>query len=333
MSEHHLARFYSGRRVLVTGGLGFIGSNLAHRLVALGGDVLLVDALLPDCGGNWFNIAEVRDRLRVAVADLRDAATMAELVADREVVFNLAGQISHIDSMRDPLSDLEANCRGPLTLLEACRRHNPAARVVYAGTRQVYGCPVSLPVDEQHPTRPTDVNGADKLAGEQYHFVYHHAYGLRVTSLRLTNTYGPRQLLRHNRQGFLPWFIRCALDGAEITLYGDGSQRRDLTYVDDAVDAFLRAGASDAAGGEVFNLGGLEPIALRDLARLIVELAGSGSVRSIPWPDEKRRIDIGSFYADYTKIRRALGWEPRVDIAEGLQRTIAFYRASGEHYR
>lgn len=321
------ASFYHGRRVLVAGGLGFIGSNLAHRLVELGSDVLLVDSMLPACGGNRSNVEGIRDRVRVEIADVRDADTVADLVRDQDVIFNLAGQVSHIDSVNDPLADLEANCRGPLTLLEACRRGNPAVKVVYASTRQIYGRPMALPVTEAHRTSPVDVNGVSKLAGELYHQVYHDAYGLRTVSLRLTNTYGPRQLLRHNRQGFLPWFIRCALDGGEITLYGDGSQLRDLTYVDDAVDAFLRAGAGSVADGQMFNLGGSEPISLRALATHIVEIAGTGSIRFVPWPSERKAIDIGSYYADFAKIRHVLGWEPTVSLEEGLTRTIAFYRA------
>ncbi|MBI2941283.1 MAG: NAD-dependent epimerase/dehydratase family protein [Chloroflexi bacterium] len=317
---------------MITGGLGFVGSNLAYRLVELGSPVLLVDALLPDQGGNLFNVSAIRDQVHLRIADLRDASTMADLVPECEVIFNLAGQVSHIDSMRDPLADLEINCRGPLVLLEACRLHNGGVKVVYTSTRQIYGRPASLPVAETHLKQPTDVNGVNKMAGEWYHLVYNRVYGIRATSLRLTNTYGPRQLMMHNRQGFIPWFIRRALEGAEITLYGDGSQLRDLTFVDDAVEALLLAGANEAANGEVFNLGGVTPITLRDLAGRIVELAGGGSVRCVPWPSEKKPIDIGSFYADYSKIRRVLGWEPKVDVTEGLQRTIAYYRAHGRHY-
>lgn len=317
---------------MITGGLGFIGSNLAHRLVELGSTVVLVDALIPDCGGNWFNVQDIRDHVRIAIEDVRNPGAMAPLVRDQEVIFNLAGQISHIDSMRDPLADLGINCYGSLALLEACRQHNAEVKVVYASTRQVYGRPRTLPVDEEHPTQPIDVNGINKLAGERYHLLYNDVHGIRTTALRLTNTYGPRQLLKHNRQGFLPWFIRSALDGAEITLYGDGCQLRDLTYVDDVVDAFLRAGASDVANGQVFNLGGTEPVALRDIAERIIRLAGRGSVCHVPWPPEKKRIDIGSFYADDSKIRRILGWKPKVGMTEGLQRTLDFYRAYCHHY-
>ena len=329
MTPDHLA-FYRGRKVLITGGLGFIGSNLARRLVDLGADVLIVVSLLPDYGGNLFNVAGVEDRLRVNIADVRQGTTMNYLVRGREVIFNLAGQVSHIDSMRDPHTDLEINCRSQLTILEACRQHNPGTKVVFAGTRQVYGRPDRLPVDESHLVRPTDINGINKAAGEYYHLVYNNVFGVRACSLRLTNVYGPRQLIRHNRQGFIGWFIRLALEGGEIQIYGDGSQERDFVHVDDAADAFLRAGASDACNGDVFNVGGPEPIAHRDLVRILIDEAGSGSVRFVPWPEEKRRIDIGSFYSDSSKIRRTTGWQPTIPLRDGLRRTLAFYR---EHFR
>jgi UDP-glucose 4-epimerase len=327
----HLA-FYEGRRVMITGGLGFIGSTLARRLADLGADVLLVDALLPDCGGNLFNIAGLEDRVRLNVVDVREAGAMNDLVRDREVIFNLAGQVSHIDSMRDPQADLEMNCRSPLTLLEACRHHNRGAKVVYAGTRQVYGRPERLPVDETHLVRPADINGINKAAGENYHLVYNNVYGVRACSLRLTNVYGPRQLIRHNRQGFIGWFIRLAIEGRPIQIYGDGAQLRDLVHVDDAADAFLRAGASDACNGRVFNVGGSRPVSHRELAALLVRLAGSGSVEYIDWPAEKKAIDIGDFYADSSKMRRITGWEPTVPLEDGLAATIAFYRAHFDRY-
>jgi len=322
--------FYRGRRVMITGGLGFIGSNLARQLVDLGADVLLVDSLIPDYGGNLFNIEGIADRLRVNVADIRQQTTMNYLVQDRDVIFSLAGQVSHIDSMRDPYTDLEINCRSQLTVLEACRNHNPGVKVVFAGTRQVYGRPDSLPVDETHLVRPTDVNGINKAAGENYHLVYNNVFGVRGCSLRLTNVYGPRQLLKHSRQGFIGWFIRLAIEGQPIQIYGDGSQCRDFVYVDDAADAFLRAGASDACNGDVFNVGGDEPISHRDLTALLIGIAGSGSVRYVEWPRDKKAIDIGSFYADSTKFKATTGWTATVCLEEGLRRTIAFYR---EHWR
>ena len=315
-------QFYQGRRVMITGGLGFIGSNLAHRLVALGADVLLVDSLIPDYGGNLFNISGIESRVRVNVADVRQASTMNYLVRDREVIFNLAGQVSHIDSMTDPHTDLDINCRSQLTLLEACRHHNPGAKVVYASTRQIYGRPDALPVTEQHLVRPTDVNGINKAAGEYYHLVYNNVFGVRACALRLTNVYGPRQLLRHNRQGFIGWFIRLVLENREIEVFGDGSQIRDFVYVDDAVEAFVTAGASDAVNGEAFNVGGDEHIAHRDLVAMLVDLAGQGSYKFIEWPAEKRRPSTS---AASTRIRRC-SWP-----APGGRRPCRCAKASRGH--
>ena len=324
--------FYRGRPVMVTGGLGFIGSNLARHLVELGADVLLVDSLIPDYGGNLFNIDGIADRVRVNVADIRQQSTMNYLVRDRAIIFNLAGQVSHIDSMRDPYTDLEINCRSQLTVLEACRNHNPSVKVVFAGTRQVYGRPDSLPVSETHLVRPTDVNGINKAAGEYYHLVYNNVFGVRACSLRLTNVYGPRQLIKHNRQGFIGWFIRLAIEGRTIQIYGDGSQLRDFVYVDDAVDAFLRAGASDACNGDAFNVGGGVPISHRDLASELLKIAGTGRAEYVSWPPDKKAIDIGSFYADSSRFMKTTGWTATVPLAEGLRRTIDFYRQHFDQY-
>ena len=324
--------FYSGRKVMVTGGLGFIGSNLVRQLVDAGADVLIVDSLFPDYGGNRFNIDGIEPRVRVNISDVRDRTSMESLVRDREIIFNLAGQVSHIDSMRDPETDLEINCRAQLSMLEACRKFNPAVRVVYAGTRQVYGRPDRLPVDETHLVRPADINGVNKAAGEYYHLLYNNVFGVRACSLRLTNVYGPRQLIRHNRQGFIGWFIRLAIEGKEIQIFGDGSQLRDFVFVEDAAEAFMRAGASDACNGEVFNVGGEEPVSHKELVALLIDVAGSGSVRYVEWPEEKKRIDIGSFYTDSSKFRRTVGWQPSVDLRTGLARTIAFYRAHLAEY-
>jgi UDP-glucose 4-epimerase len=251
---------------------------------------------------------------------------MSYLVRGRDVIFNLAGQVSHVDSMRDPHTDLEINCRSQLTLLEACRQHNPRAKVVYAGTRQIYGRPDRLPVDESQLVRPTDINGINKAAGEQYHLVYNNVFGVRACSLRLTNVYGPRQLIRHNRQGFIGWFIRLALEGREIQVFGDGSQIRDFVYVDDVADAFLRAGCLDACNGGVFNVGGCEPVSHRELVELLIRIAGRGSARFVEWPDEAKRIDIGSFYSDSSRFQSLTGWKPTVDLKSGFARTLAYYR-------
>jgi UDP-glucose 4-epimerase len=323
--------FYGGRKVLVTGGLGFIGSNLCRTLANLGAKVLAVDSLLPDYGGNLHNLAGYEDKIQINIADVRGHG-MEYLVQNQDVLFNLAGQVSHIDSMTDPFTDLEINCRSQLWILEAVRKRNPEVKIVYAGTRQIYGKPMRLPVDETHLLHPADVNGINKISGESYHLVYHNAYGLRASSLRLTNTYGPRQLIRHNRQGFIGWFVRKAVLGEEIQIFGDGSQRRDFDYVDDVVDAFLRAGAMDQSDGEVFNLGGQDAISLLDLVKLMLEIAGHGSYTLVPFPPERKKIDIGDFQADASKIQRTLGWQPRVALGAGLEATLAYYREHKDHY-
>jgi UDP-glucose 4-epimerase len=317
---------------MITGGLGFIGSNLARRLVEYGADVLIVDSLIPEYGGNLFNVEGIRDLVRVNIADIRDASGMNYLVRGQDYIFNLAGQVSHIDSMRDPYTDLEINCRSQLSLLEACRRNNPSVKIIHASTRQIYGMPDYLPVDEKHLLHPTDVNGINKMAGEWYHILYSNVYGIRATSLRLTNTYGPRQLMKHNRQGFIGWFIRLAIDGEEISVYGDGKQLRDLNYVDDVVEAFLLAGATDHVNGHVYNLGGREPVSLLQIVETLMELCPEASYKLVPFPPEKKRIDIGDYYGDYSKIREALGWEPAVGLREGLESTIEYYREHKGRY-
>jgi len=331
-AEGDYKAYYRGRRVMITGGAGFIGSNLARQLVDLGAEILLVDSLIPDYGGNLYNIEDIASRLRLNVADVRMQTTMEALVRNQDVIFNLAGQVSHIDSMRDPYTDLEINCRAQLSILEACRKYNRNVRVVFAGTRQVYGRPDYLPVDEKHLVRPADINGVNKAAGEYYHLLYNNVFDVRACSLRLTNVYGPRQLIKHNRQGFIGWFIRLALEGREIQIFGDGTQLRDFVYVDDAADAFLRAGAADTCDGDVFNVGGDTPISHRDLVQLLVGLAGRGSVRFVEWPADKKRIDIGSFYSDSSKFSRITGWKPAVDLRNGFRRTIEYYRAHLPRY-
>jgi UDP-glucose 4-epimerase len=323
--------FYRGRKVLVTGGLGFIGSNLCRRLADLGAEVLAVDSLLPDYGGNLFNLDGYEKKVRINIADVRGHG-MEYLVKGQQVLFNLAGQVSHLDSMSDPFTDLEINCRSQLSILEAVRKGNPELKIVYAGTRQIYGRPRHLPVDEAHLLNPTDVNGINKISGEMYHLVYHSVYGIRASSLRLTNTYGPRQLVRHNRQGFIGWFVRQAALGEEILVYGEGTQKRDFNHVDDVVDAFLRAGAMDVSDGQVFNLGDEQPVTLKDLAQLLIEVAGGGSYRLVPFPEDRKRIDIGDFWADTKKIRATLGWSPAVPLKRGLAETVAYYRANRAHY-
>ena len=327
-----LGAFYRGQSVMVTGGLGFIGSNLARRLAADGARVTIVDSRVPGCGANPFNVAGIEGSVTVHEIDLRDNGAIVPLVKEQAFIFNLAGQVSHIDSMRDPLQDLEINCRSHLSLLEACRHHRPDVRLFYAGTRQQYGRPLRLPVDEAHPSNPTDVNGINKMSAEWYHLLYHRVHGLRACSLRLTNTFGPRQLLEHARQGFLSVFIRKALEGGTIQVYGDGSQLRDFNYVDDVVDAFRLAGAREEVFGEVYNLGSPEVLSVKQVAEMLIEIAGAGAIEIIPFPDDRKRIDIGSYYGSFAKIHRQLGWSPRVTVADGLRRTLAYYREHKHHY-
>ena len=317
---------FKGKKILITGGLGFIGSNLAIRLAKYGVDVTIVDSLIPDYGGNLFNIEEIKDKVHVNIADVRDRSSMNYLVKEKDYIFNLAGQVSHIDSMIDPFTDLEINCMSQLSILEACRNYNKDVKIIYAGTRQQYGKPDYLPVNEKHLVHPTDVNGINKMAGEWYHILYCRIYGIRAASLRLTNTYGPRLLMKHNRQGFTGWFIRQIIDGEKINIFGDGSQVRDLTYVDDVVDAILLAAINEKADGDFFNLGGLENITLLDFVKLLIELNGSGSYDIMPFPEDKKMIDIGSFYSDYSKIKDMLGWEPTVSLRDGLKSTLDYYK-------
>lgn len=317
---------------LITGGLGFIGSNLARRLVELGARVTLVDSLIPEYGGNLFNIAGIEDKVRVNIADVRDEYSMDYLVQGRDFLFNLAGQTSHLDSMHNPYTDLEINCRAQLSILEACRKHNPRVKIVYASTRQIYGKPDYLPVDERHLLHPTDVNGINKMAGEWYHIVYNNVYGIRAVSLRMTNTYGPRMRVKDARQTFLGIWIKNLIEGKPIQVWGDGLQVRDFNYVDDAVEAILLAATHENANGQIFNLGSDETINLRDLAKLCIEVNGGGTFEIIPFPPDRKVIDIGDYYADYRKIRGMLGWTPRVNLREGLKRTLEYYRVYKEHY-
>jgi UDP-glucose 4-epimerase len=324
--------YFLGRKVLITGGLGFIGSNLARRVVELGATPTLVDSLWPDFGGNPYNIDGIENAVRVNISDVRDPYSLRHLVQQCDVVFNLAGQTSHLDSMNDPFTDLDINCRAQLSILEACRHFNPDAKIVFASTRQIYGRPERLPVDESHPLRPVDVNGVNKIAGEFYHQLYSDVYGMRSCSLRLTNTYGPRMRIKDARQTFLGLWIAAVVDDRTFEVWG-GEQKRDFTFVTDAVNAFLLAAADDQANGRVFNVGGNEVVSLTELAALLVDIAGSGRFDAKEFPAQRKRIDIGDYYADDRLIRSRLGWAPSVALAEGLRETVEFYRIHGSRYR
>ena len=320
-----MASSFQDKPILITGGLGFIGSNLAHRLVDAGARVTLVDSLIPEYGGNLHNIAGIEDRVRVNISDVRDEYAMKYLVQGQEVIFNLAGQTSHMDSMQDPQTDLEINAKAQLSILEACRKHNPTVKIVFASTRQIYGKPDYLPVDEKHPLRPVDVNGINKMAGEWYHILYHNVYGLRACALRLTNTYGPRMRVKDARQTFLGIWIRLLLEGKPFEVWG-GEQLRDFSYADDTVNALLLAGQSVAADGKVFNVGGEPVVSLLETAQLLVQANGGGEFVTRTFPAERKRIDIGDYYADDRLLRRTLVWQPQTDLKTGLGRTLDFYR-------
>jgi UDP-glucose 4-epimerase len=323
---------YRGQKILITGGLGFIGSNLAIRLVELGASVTILDSLHPTCGANYFNIEPVRQHVNVIEGDSCDLPLMKTLVRDKQYVFSLAGHVSHIESMEDPFSDLQMNCLAPLTVLEACKHENRDARIVYSGTRQAYGRPEALPIVETQRLKPVDVNGVNKMAGEWYHMVYHQSYGMPAVSLRLVNTFGPRQLVKHAKQGFAGWFIKLAIEGAEIPIYGDGQQLRGLNYVDDVVEALLIAGENPDSKGDYFNLGGTKPLTLERFVQILLSITGRGSYRIVPFPSDKKAIDIGSVYSSWAKFNFKTGWAPKISIEEGLVRTVDYYKSHRSHY-
>jgi UDP-glucose 4-epimerase len=327
------ARFswFEGKSVLITGGLGFIGSNLAHRLVDFGAHVTLVDSLIPEYGGNPQNVADIADRVTVNVSDIRDVHALGYLVAGQDAIFNLAGQTSHLDSMHEPLADLEINCRAQLTLLETCRQRAPGVKLVFASTRQLYGKPDYLPVDEKHLLRPADVNGINKMAGEWYHILYNNVYGLKGTALRLTNTYGPRMRIKDARQTFLGVWLRLVVEGKPFEVWG-GEQLRDFTYVDDAVEALLLAAVTPAVEGQALNIGGFPPRSLKALADALIAANGGGQAVIKEFPAERKRIDIGDYYADDSRFRALTGWSAKVDLEEGLRHCLGYYRANLDKY-
>lgn len=329
---HNQFQEFSSKRVLITGGLGFIGSNLAISLVELGAQVTIIDSLIPEYGGNLWNIQPVREQLHVNISDVRDEYSLKHLVKGQDYLFNLAGQTSHVDSMKNPYQDLEINARAQLCILEACRHHNPDIKVVFASTRQMYGKPEYLPVDERHALHPVDVNGINKMAGEWYHLVYHSVYNVRTVVLRLTNTYGPRMRVKDARQTFLGVWVRNVIQGRPIQVFGDGKQIRDFNYVDDVVAALLLAGISEDANGEIFNLGADDPMSLSDTADLLLAVHGHGEKELVQFPDDRKTIDIGDYYGDYRKIRARLGWKPTIRLEEGLRRTLSYYQKFGETY-
>ncbi len=319
------------KKVIITGGMGFIGSTLAHRLLELGAHLTIVDSLDPYSGGNPYNLHGVADQINIIMTDIGDENRVGPLLKDQDFLFNLAGQISHLGSMQDPYSDLQANGLSQLSLLEMCRKHNPDMRIVYSSTRQIYGRTQYLPVDEKHPLAPVDMNGVSKLTGECYHLVSHRVNKLPISILRMTNVYGPRMRVRDAYKGFIGFWIRQLIEGKEIPIFGTGKQIRDFNYIDDVVEALLMTAADPGTIGDVFNLGA-EPINLSALAEMMIEINGSGSYHFEPFPKDRKKIDIGDYYGDYTKIHNQLGWSPLTTLRDGLTRTIAYYRANREFY-
>ena len=322
----------NGKKVLISGGLGFIGSNLADRLVGDGAQVTIVDSMIPEYGGNMRNIHGISDKITVNFSDVRDPFSINQLISEQDYLFNLAGQTSHLDSMEEPFTDLDINAKAQLSILEACRKHNPDIRIIFASTRQIYGKPKYLPVDEKHPCHPVDVNGINKMAGEWYHILYHDVYGIPTSVLRLTNTYGPRMRIKDARQTFLGIWIRNLLEKKPIHVYGNGLQRRDYNYVEDVVDALLIAATRPEARGKIYNLGAPEPLSLEDTARLMCKLSEGASYEKIPFPEERKAIDVGDFVCDYKAFQSTFDWDPKVNFQEGISKSIDYYRKNLDYY-
>ena len=327
----NLTSMFLHQSVLITGGLGFIGSNLAYKLLGLGAKVTIVDNLDPDSGGNLFNVEDIKDHIQIIQADINDEAQMKHVVKGQKYLFNLAGQMSHLGSMQDPFKDLNVNTIGQLKLLEVCRQNNPEIGIVFAGTRQVYGRPKYLPVDENHLLTPLDNNGVSKRAGEMYHIVYNRVHGMSTSVLRMTNVYGPRMRIKDDKLNFIGWWFRQLLEGKDIQIFGDGMQIRDLNYVDDVVAALLLCVTHPFANGKIYNLGG-DPINLLNLAKLMIEVNGSGKYEIVPFPENRKRIDIGDYHGDYSLIQSDVGWQPQVPLQEGISRLLDFYRTNKQYY-
>lgn len=320
------------KNILISGGLGFIGSNLAIKLVEFGANLTIIDSLIPEYGGNLWNVESIKNKVKINISDVRDGHSMEHLIQGQDYFFNLAGQTSHLDSMKNPFTDLDINVKAQLSILEACRKYNPTVKIIFASTRQLYGNPQYLPVDEAHPLVPVDINGINKLSGEMYHILYNKVYGIKSTVLRLTNTYGPRMRIKDARQTFLGIWIRNLLENNPITIYGDGSQLRDYNYIGDVVDAFLLVAGSDKWGGCIYNLGNEHPISLKTTAEIMIAQNNAGESIFKPFPEDLKKIDIGDFYSDYNKIKEMLGWHPLVNFSDGINETLDYYRRNIQYY-
>lgn len=324
--------FYRGKNVLITGGLGFIGSNLAIRLVEFGADVTIVDNMLPRQGGNLFNVEPVKDKVRINFSDVRNQLSMDHLVRGQDIIFHLAGQVNHVDSMRNPVQDLEINCQGTLVLMQALRHNNIGATVVYSGTRGEYGSTVKLPVDEDHPTNPKGIYAVTNLAAEKMILVYNQVYKIPTICLRITNTYGPRHQMMHDEYGVFNWFIRKAIDDETLPVFGDGMIIRDFLYVDDLIECLLMSAPAKKAIGDVFNVGTGIPVTFKEIAEKIVKIAGKGTCEFTDFTKERAEVEPGDYYADISKLKRIVGWKPKISLEEGIKRTIEFYKRYRKYY-
>ena len=323
---------FKGKEVLITGGLGFIGSNLSIELVKRGAHVTIVDNMLPRQGSNLFNIKEIEDQVTVNISDVRNQLSMNHLVKGKDYIFHLAGQVNHVDSMRNPLQDLDINCVGTLVLLEALREHNRTGKVVFAGTRGEYGSSVKLPVDEDHPTNPKGIYAVTNLTAEKMILVYDDIFGIKGACLRITNTYGPRHQMMHDEYGVFNWFIRKAMDDEEIPVFGDGRILRDFLYVEDLVSCMLMTAAAEEAYGKVFNVGTGVAVSFIDLAKKITEIAGKGRVAYTEFTQERREVEPGDYYADVSRIKKVVKWAPKISLHEGIKKTIGFYMKHRKEY-
>ena len=329
---YQIGESYKNRRVMITGGLGMIGSTIAHILAPLGAQVLLVDACLEPYGANFYNIEGIREIVNVNIADIRDRQAMKVLVRDQDVVFNLAGQVSHNDSIENPFLDAEINYIGHLNILEKLRVHNPDAVILHAGSRLQYGAIRKLPVTEDHPLRPKTPYSLNKTAAENMYIYYHEVHGLKTICMRISNPYGPRCQMRHSKYSIVNFFIRRAMDDRCLSVFGDGMQLRDYVYVEDVAVAFILAGACERCFGNVYNLGSGMSTHFKDMVEAVVENVGKGRVEYIPWPEDYINVETGDFVADIEKLHEAIGWSPSTTLDDGLKKTVTFYQANGRHY-
>jgi UDP-glucose 4-epimerase len=325
------SEIFKGKAILITGGLGFIGSNLAHHLVTMGANITILDALLPLYGGNRINIAGIEDKVELVDGDIRDANLINTQVVGKDYIFHLAGQISYLDSKNQPFVDLDFNGRGNLTLLEAVRHHASQAKIIFSSSRLVYGKVLTLPVREDHPTDPLSLYGIHKLLGEKYYRYYAHNFGLQTVSIRIPNPYGPRQQMKHNKYSIVGWFVRQALDNETITIYGDGTQERDYIYISDIIEAMVQLAAKGETG-DVYNVGSHERLRFVDMVDTIIQQAGSGTKKHVPWPENYEKNETGDYIADTSKIEATCNWKPRVDFKDGVSEMIEYYKANKQYY-